>query len=706
MIMKKIQTPKYRHEMDDITRLTIRWFITIMVFSLLMLTLGGCGGKGDVSCTPPPQITSSPPTEATVGQQYIYYVDSLYNCFFWVCKGVVGVQLPPGAVLDYSIITWTPSADYANTDVRFEIATERDACGDSVTQSWYVHVYAAPVIESFSAARTAISVGESTTLTAVFQGSGLIEGLGPVTSGVPIATPALAAGTSYTLVVTNDINQEVRRTLTIQVLEPPKIQSMSASPAVITSGSTSTLIWSATGDFSVARLDPIGADVMQLSSFFATPSVTTTYVLHLSNATGESASASVQVVVVAPPVIESFTATPSSSVFQGTVSLTAQYHDGISELSVLGADGLYANLGPMVPGASVSSGELLRSTYFRLVVRNAAGTTAEQSLLVPITGPGTFQPTSGAPVVAARYDHTATRLLDGRVFIAGGYVFPETEIFDPATETFVRGPALFQARSGHAAALLTDGRVLLFGGYRTDGSEIYSAEIYDPSSGTVTRAGSVYGVLPEAALLTDGRVLVLGWSWPSQVFNPPDNTFTSVGPFNASHFCVRVERLADGSALVIEGKNTISSEVFSPGPDSFALTDTITHDRCGFASAVLQDGRVLVTGGGSTSAPAEIYDPATGVFSDVGAPQYPASFSSTASTLANGSVLVAGGGSENLRNSPWAELFDPATGTFAMMGGMNRGRENHTATTLKDGRVLVFGGCSMLPCYAELYTPQ
>ncbi len=690
-------------------------YLGIVLAGLAALVLTACGSPGGnigMTCNPGPQITSAPPTVATAGYRYIYYTSASYVCgglLPFICNNIIGVHLPEGAEIDafYDSIAWTPTASQANTDVQFVIATEPDSCGNQAMQSWIVHVYPAPAIETFTAAKTALNPGESTSITAVFQGNGFIENLGPIVSGTPLATPALNTSTNFTLVVTNGYGAEVRQTLTIQVLAPPVIQSFSASPSTITIGGTTILTWSATGDFT-AHLDPLGVDVGG-SNLMVRPASTTTYVLTLSNATGASASASVQVVVVPSPSIVSFTAMPTSSVLRGTVSLLAQFSAGTGEII---RDDVVAStsLGTIMPGVAISSGELLRNTYFQLVVRNAAGTVVTQNLLVPITGPGTFQPTSGQPISPLRSGHTATRLLDGRVFIAGGG--PNggvtTEIFDPATETFVAGPNLIEGRSRHTAALLTDGRVLLVGGYRSDSTRILDAEIYDPGANTVTSAGKLPVtdlVSPQSTALLDGRVLVVHTSLGqgSEVFSSVTNTFTPVGPLNVSHGCVSLERLADGRVLVLDGQGS-SSEIFSPGTDSFALTDAVTHGgRCYFSSATLLDGRVLVTGGSSSLLPAEIYDPTIGLFSDAGAQLYEASDGAAAVTLVNGAVLVVGGLFNGVE-SPWAELFDPATGMFAMTGGCNVGHRFHTATVLQNGRVLIFGGCNTVPC-AEIYTP-
>ncbi len=80
----------------------------------------------------------------------------------------------------------------------------------------------------------------------------------------------------------------------------------------------------------------------------------------------------------------------------------------------------------------------------------------------------------------------------------------------------------------------------------------------------------------------------------------------------------------------------------------------------------------------------------------------------TATLLSSGKVLVAGG----VQTTPdcgcglafaSAELFDPVNGTFTAAGGMSIGRASHTATLLPNGKVLVAGGSS--DSSAELYDP-
>ena len=94
-----------------------------------------------------------------------------------------------------------------------------------------------------------------------------------------------------------------------------------------------------------------------------------------------------------------------------------------------------------------------------------------------------YDPSSGtftkltAPLVAPRALHTATLLQDGKVLIAGGLdtggsagMLASAELYDPATQTFVKTGDMKQGHAFHAAAILPDGKVIIagFAGSLTD----------------------------------------------------------------------------------------------------------------------------------------------------------------------------------------------------------------------------------------------
>src|SRR5262245_56720368 len=128
-------------------------------------------------------------------------------------------------------------------------------------------------------------------------------------------------------------------------------------------------------------------------------------------------------------------------------------------------------------------------------------------------------------------------------------------------------------------------------------------------------------------------------------------------------------------------------------------------------ASLLADGRVLIAGGrADNSTPlssAELYDPGRGTFIRTGNMMTPRLFH-TATLLANGKVLVAGGYGPG-KSLASAELYDPAGGTFTPTGSMTNAQGGHTATLLHNGKVLIAGGLittpHILPDFAELYDP-
>ncbi len=105
---------------------------------------------------------------------------------------------------------------------------------------------------------------------------------------------------------------------------------------------------------------------------------------------------------------------------------------------------------------------------------------------------------------------------------------------------------------------------------------------------------------------------------------------------------------------------------------------------------------------------AELYDPNAETFSATGSMSVSRQ-QHAATLLANGKVLVAGGQTSSGALVASAELYDPSTGAFTATGNMGLNRFLHSAVWLTNGKVLVLGGAAGaggVSASAELYDPS
>src|SRR5437016_1977361 len=121
---------------------------------------------------------------------------------------------------------------------------------------------------------------------------------------------------------------------------------------------------------------------------------------------------------------------------------------------------------------------------------------------------------------------------------------------------------------------------------------------------------------------------------------------------------------------------------------------------------------VLISGMSATTATTQI----PGTWTPTGSMSIGRRTGFTATLLKNGKVLVAGGCIAN-PDDPYcngsattsAELFDPIAGTWMPTGSMTSPRQGHAAAALADGKILVSGG-QLQACLsnssAELFDPD
>lgn len=355
-------------------------------------------------------------------------------------------------------------------------------------------------------------------------------------------------------------------------------------------------------------------------------------------------------------------------------------------------------------------------------------------------------------MTVARDSYTATLLLNGKVLVAGGassgVALASTEIYDPATGAFTTTGSMGAARFNHIAALLPDGKVLVAGGSNSTGL-LRSAELYDPASGTFTPTGLMGNIRgnPTAILLSNGKVLVIGGRGgaggvilanvnpkiivdpdvplsSAELYDPATGAFSSTGSMGTAREWHVSTLLPNGKVLVAGGNNApsnlplaplASTEIYDPATGAFTATGSMTAARYNPTATLLANGKVLLAGGFdgfSILSSAELYDPAAGTFSATSSMAFTV-FNGTATRLPDGKILFAGGIDASFIPVPVAQLYDPVAGTFSFTNSMITARHSHFATDsrstlLSNGSVLVAGGIGSVDlsiASAELYTP-
>ena len=320
----------------------------------------------------------------------------------------------------------------------------------------------------------------------------------------------------------------------------------------------------------------------------------------------------------------------------------------------------------------------------------------------------------------ARWSHTATLLNSGKVLVVGGAP-AGPELYDPSTGTWTNtGTMSLPARGFHTATLLNNGRVLVAGGTYIfpDYSETATAEVYDPLAGTWTNTGSMSRprAFHTATLLSDGRVLVAGGEFTetAEVYDPSTGTWTNTGSMHFARSRHTATLLNDGRMLVAGGSPFANAEVYDPSTGTWTDAGSLGIAVWEQTATLLNNGRVLVAGGcwaddsnscAAQTQTATLYDPLTGAWSATGS-MGDARDLHTATRLNDGRVLVTGSEEAGIAayyyDNPQlntAEVYDPASGTWSPRTSMAIGRSRHTATLLKDGKVLVAGGVVTLFCY-------
>jgi TolB-like protein len=325
--------------------------------------------------------------------------------------------------------------------------------------------------------------------------------------------------------------------------------------------------------------------------------------------------------------------------------------------------------------------------------------------LVPVIGP--VQPLADAGFL----DHTATGLLNGEVLLVGG---------DPAgapqsTAVLVEpdGGAvsilpMHQPRARHSATLLSDGRVLIAGGIGADGGAIAAVELFDPLSRSFTDFGSLGVARSEhTATLVDGGVLMVGGADPAdgglglqsvELCAPTLGTCAPRAPLAKPRFRHAALVLDDGRVLVsggqLQGSSLTQTEVYDPNADRWTPAGPLAAARSGPTILAGRTGPILLGGtnnAGTPQAGSEQFDPSTLTWSSGPSPTVPARAGAAVASATWGRTYLAGGHDMSGPVTSF-EAYDRELNAFIALSPLPAYVDGATLTLARSGTLVLVGG--------------
>nr|WP_228530652.1 MULTISPECIES: kelch repeat-containing protein [Myxococcaceae] len=356
----------------------------------------------------------------------------------------------------------------------------------------------------------------------------------------------------------------------------------------------------------------------------------------------------------------------------------------------------------------------------------------------PLADVELYEPLSGewveaSPLLTPRSRAAAVLLPDGRVLVSGGLglqkdgsVAPldSQELFDPVTGSWSETGPLTRPRADHSATRLLDGRVLLAGGQTTaERTGVSDAEVYQPETGLCSAlkspmagprfAHSALRLRSGAVLLAGGDVddIVYGTA-RAELFQPEAGTFSLLASLPDLRFHHTATLMPDGSVALVGGRgsgvragaSTNTTFDWRGEGTSWTQGPFLAHAREQHTAALLPSGRLLVAGGWSVTSPRsgtryaqvptwELRTADGGLWEEHPLLRARARHSST--LLPTGGVLLAGGEAPGANGTSAlvvpTELLEVADDGWQAAPGPGATRGHAQSLLLLDGRVLVLG---------------
>ena len=251
-------------------------------------------------------------------------------------------------------------------------------------------------------------------------------------------------------------------------------------------------------------------------------------------------------------------------------------------------------------------------------------------------------------------------------------------VFDHGKSVPVLTPdPYFPVYSGHKGILLDDGRVLMAGGF--------------------------------TGFVANNNLIIPSPVGPVQIYNPSTEEWALLEPIEGPGLLYSIVELADKKILMVgmrsdeEGEVVPMASLFDAASDSWTAAPRPTALRAQPNLLLLQDGRVLMTGGWAVTDndamffadpenlnSSEIFEPSTGLWTQA-APTHKVMEGQRLSLLEDGRVLAIGTAWDTYDPTSHAEVYDPATDEWSVLESLDPHYVPTNVVRLADGRLLVTG---------------
>lgn len=267
------------------------------------------------------------------------------------------------------------------------------------------------------------------------------------------------------------------------------------------------------------------------------------------------------------------------------------------------------------------------------------------------------------------------------------------------------------SRACHVA-LTAHPHTLVLGGFAVEGQGLRSVERFDDKTLQFTPFAELgqARIQPLAQTLADGRILAFGGEWhgdrsTAEIWDG-GKSFRGLGAMQGPRNASASEMLSDGRVLICGGSDAAgnllrSAEMFDPATNKFERLADMNVARAGHTATRLADGTVLIVGGGTESfatADVELFDPATSKFYNFGRLRL-ARFKHGIARLPSGDLVVVGGSNARAGDDPRGRLndcerFDVRRSAFVAGPELVQARYKLSTSTiaLEDGTIVVAGG--------------